>query len=279
MQSETELLFIGLPETGKTTYFVALDEVLNRQSASSGLVNAGFAENRGYIETAKTAWRAGKDVGRTNLVTVDEPVELLVRQPATEAEIRIVAPDVNGEFFEDQWADRRWSASYRSRLSATSGIFAFINAAHAGRNAEMTEAWLNLPVDSAQEVRPWTPRDAARQVKLFDLLQLVASVPRALRPLPVAVIVSAWDLVGQRERPTLSALQFLKDDWSLVYHYLEANPESFRFRVYGVSARGGDDAAQGELLKLPPYKRVWLQDDMTVSNDLTRPLRWLLGWP
>src|SRR5258705_412875 len=149
MNAATELLFLGLPETGKTTYFVALDEVLERQSEKLGLVSAGFTANRSYIEEAKKAWRAGKAVERTNLMTMDEPVELLVRHPKSEATARLIAPDVNGEFFEAQWMDRKWPVSYRTRLASVAGIFLFIHAAQSARNEEMRGAWSNIPIDAS----------------------------------------------------------------------------------------------------------------------------------
>jgi|SRR6185437_16059904 len=77
MSTATELLFLGLPETGKTSYFLALDEVL--QSEQHGLITSGFSANRTYLEKAKVMWRAGEKISRTNLVPTNEPIELLVR--------------------------------------------------------------------------------------------------------------------------------------------------------------------------------------------------------
>ena len=393
MNVKTELLFLGLPETGKTTYFVALDEVLNRQTKEHGLVNGGFAANRSYIEQAKKAWRAGKDVGRTVLLTTDDPVELLVSHPKSDTTARLVAPDVNGEFFDRQWVDRKWQVSYRKQLASVAGAFVFIHAAFSGRNPEMTEVWKNLPHDESfsaddiknltsfaaklkqppdalgtlisdrlsadtkqrlveyqaheanpnelqvallkdlneiihgssiydsqhfskivlrpeterllghnltkknlihlnrllledafpQEIsrkitKPWEPRLAAKQVKLVELLQFISEQGQARQPLALAVMISAWDVIESEGKPKIRPEQFLKSEWSLLYQYLQANPELFRSRIYGVSARGGDDAAQAKLFSLQPHERVWLKDGAEVTKDLTRLLRWLLGW-
>src|SRR4051812_16206411 len=114
MSAPTDLLFLGLPETGKTTYFVALDELLRTEQ--HGLMSNGFAANRTYIEKAKAMWRAGEKISRTNLTPVSEPVELLVRHSESDCVARLVAPDVYGEFYDDQWADRKWTIEYRERL-------------------------------------------------------------------------------------------------------------------------------------------------------------------
>jgi hypothetical protein len=210
---------------------------------------------------------------------MDEPIELLVRHPKSDAKAHLIAPDVYGEFFDDQWSDRKWPVSYRTRLASLAGVFVFINAMHNGRNSEMTEAWRNLPLDGpVRKAKQWMPRAAARQVKLVDLLQLVIDTGQMRKPLPVAVMISAWDVVEHFRAPNRRPQEFLRTEWSLVDQYLTANPELFHFRIFGVSARGGDDAAQAELTRLPPHERVWLKDGAEVSKDLTRPLRFLLGW-
>ncbi len=279
MNGTTDLLFLGLPETGKTTYFIALDEVLLRQAEEHGLVSGGFAASRSYIESAKQVWRAGKAVERTNPMTVNEPVELLVRHTKSDTTARLIAPDVSGEFFDRQWIDRKWPVSYRTRLASVAGVFVFIHSATNGRNAEMTEAWKNLPHDeSVAKSNPWTASAAAKQVKLVDLLQFISECGRTRQPLPLAVMISAWDLVESWKAPKIRPEEFLHSEWSLLHQYLQANPELFRSRIYGVSARGGDDAAQAELTRLLPHQRVWLKDGVEVTKDLTRPLRFLLDW-
>jgi hypothetical protein len=272
-----ELLFLGLPETGKTTFFVALDEVIQRQADKHGLSSDGFAANRTFIEGAKRLWRAGKSVQRTNQ-TANEIVELRVQHLATNTKARLTAPDVSGEFFDSQWTDRKWPVSYRERLAAVRGLFVFINAANNGRNSEINAAWLNHQENStATQSKPWTPADAAKQVKLVDLLQFVSERGQTQKPLPLVVMLSAWDLVELEKEPHVNPDKFLEQDWSLLHQFLNANPENFKVRVYGVSARGGNDEAQAALSHLNPHERVWLKDGDEVTKDLTRPLRWLLG--
>jgi hypothetical protein len=275
MGTATELLFLGLPDTGKTTFFIALDEVL--QTEQHSLVSNGFATNRAYREKAKVMWRAGEKISRTNLAQVNEPVELLVRHSESDAVAHLIAPDVHGEFYDDQWADRKWPLQYGERLASLAGVLVFIHASKTGRNSEMTALWQNLPHAQAT-ARPWDARAAAEQVKLADLLQVIAERGRAKRPLPLAVMISAWDLIESQNEPKTHPEQFLQKDWSLLHQYLLANPELFRSRVYGVSARGGNDEAQAELVQFVPHERVWLKDGAEVTKDLTRPIRWLLGW-
>jgi hypothetical protein len=275
MGSTTELLFMGLPETGKTTFFVALDEVLEAQH--DGIVSNGFAANRTYLEKAKAMWRAGEPINRTNLTPSDEPVELLVRNTDSNAVAHLVAPDVYGEFFDDQWSDRKWPISYKEQLASLSGILLFINSAQCGRNPEMTTLWQSAASANSPQ-KKWDPRFASQQVKLVDLLQIVAEQKSVKKPIPLAVMISAWDLIETFENPLRTPEEFLEQDWALLNQYIAANPEFFRSRIYGVSAMGGDGNAQSDLVKMPPHERVWLKDGNDVTRDITRPIRWLLGW-
>lgn len=280
MSAATELLFLGLPETGKTSYFLALDEVL--QSEQHGLISTGFAANRIYLEKAKVLWRAGEKISRTNLVPTDEPIELLVRHRNSNAVARLVAPDVYGEFYDDQWADRKWPIAYRKRLSSLAGILLFVNAAKTGRNPEMSAFWRNLP--PAQSAKRWEPRMSAPQVKLVDLLQIIAEKGGTKKPLPVTIMISAWDLIEAFEKPKTRPVDFFQKEWSLLHQYLLSNPELFSHRIYGVSACGGVAASgeekndQAKLVLVSPHERVWLKDDTEATRDITRPVRWLLSW-
>lgn len=276
MSSATDLLFLGLPDTGKTTYLIAVDEIL--QTEKYGLKSNGFAKNRAYLDKAKVMWRAGEKISRTNLTPTKEPVELLVRHSDSDVVAHLIAPDVNGEFYDDQWADRRWPISYRKRLAALSGIMLFVNAGKNGKNSEITALWRNLPQSEKPTKKVWEARRASEQVKLVDLLQMIVEFGEINKPLPVAVMISAWDLIEKPDQARMNPESFLKSDWSLLHQYLTTNPDTFQFKAFGVSARGGDDSAQPNLLEFAPCDRVWLKLGGSVTKDLTLPLKWLLGW-
>lgn len=65
----------------------------------------------------------------------------------------------------------------------------------------------------------------------------------------------------------------------MLHQFLSANPETFEFRVYGVSAQGGDATGEGraELLRQTPSERITCIGPEAVAHDLTAPLVWLNG--
>jgi hypothetical protein len=107
-------------------------------------------------------------------------------------------------------------------------------------------------------------------------------------PLKIAVIISAWDLV--EKAPSLGKFmateipkdpqRFLSRHWPLLDQFLQSQSSIFHFRVFGVSARGGGNAPD-EIERMTnldrPRDRILVVDGMHRSNDLTRPVRWLLG--
>ena len=104
----------------------------------------------------------------------------------------------------------------------------------------------------------------------------------------IAVMLSAWELVvnapqlGPRAAAEIprDPVRFLSIHWPLLDQFLRSHTEIFRFRVFGVSARGGGSTPKeiARLTKLDrPSDRVLVVDGAHRSNDLTRPVRWVLG--
>jgi hypothetical protein len=92
----------------------------------------------------------------------------------------------------------------------------------------------------------------------------------------LAVIVSAWDLVGQSAG---SPSNWLATRLPLLSQYLRANPDRFATRIFGVSAQGGDLTRDGERLLLEdvPARRIVVVEDTSETHDLTAPVRWAMG--
>jgi hypothetical protein len=106
------------------------------------------------------------------------------------------------------------------------------------------------------------------------LLQFIQQKPFARRRRKLAVVISAWDVVAQ---PQPSPLEWLKRERPLLHQFLASNGGSFKFKVYGISAQGGDvtgDKRQ-QMLQLTPSKRIICVEETTPTSDLTAPLVWL----
>jgi hypothetical protein len=74
--------------------------------------------------------------------------------------------------------------------------------------------------------------------------------------------------------------KFIAKQWPLLSQYLDSQPGKFRTRVFAVSARGGG-MTPADIARLTaiarPSERISVVDGTHTSNDLSRPVSWLLG--
>jgi len=275
-EKEQNLLVIGLAEAGKSSFIQAVDDLLQNPPNAEALKNYGLAKDRSYLERHKPKFRAGKLIGRTERDLQGATPELLFEHSPTGLKGRLFLPDVDGEIFQDQWANREWAEKYRDGLKTINGALLFVRADVSSSNQELLGAMIQAQIASGKRV-PWQPKKASPQVQLVDVLQFIAGSGLSPRPLRLAVIISAWDTVekGGNIQPKNPG-SFLKREYSMLHQYLSTNDDTFATKVYGVSALGGDEAELKELNRLPPEERVKIVDGDHSSKDITRPLRWLL---
>lgn len=271
------LLIVGLPETGKTSFIHAVDDLLQNPTSVEALRSYGLARDRSYLERDKEKYRAGKEFGHTERSLQEAPPELWFEDPRTGRRGRLYIPDLKGEIFQDQWIDRTWAKAFADDLKHISGMLVFVRADTSASNQELLGKMVQaLPRDDNKPPR-FDPKKASAQVQLVDVLQFIAVRGQISRPTRVAVLISAWDTV---EKPNnlqpKNPISFLAREWSLLDQYLRTNSETFAAKIYGVSALGGTKEELKELCKLPPQDRVQIVEDTRRSKDLTRPLRWLL---
>lgn len=97
-------------------------------------------------------------------------------------------------------------------------------------------------------------------------------------------MLSAWDKVIPND---ISPENFLADQLPMLDQFIRHSPNSWAWRIYGVSAQGGDydppeRKAMSEGVKrlvqsISPSTRIQLFHAGSVSHDLTDPLAWLMG--
>lgn len=276
-ENDYQLLIVGLPEAGKTSFIHALDDLLQSPQSPDALRSYGLAPDRTYLERDKEKFRGGKKIVHTHRSLEGPPPELWFEDPKTARKGRLFLPDLRGEIFQDQWTDRRWAESYRDDLNKVRGILLFIRADTSASNQELLGAMVNMRKDPGKPL-PWEPRKASPQVQLADVLQFIDTRGNISRPMKLAVMVSAWDTVDKpNNMQPKDPVSFVTREWPLLDQYLRANSATYLSKVYGVSALGGTEGELKELSRLPPQKRARIVDGAVSGNDLTRPLRWMLG--
>ena len=269
---------------------MALDVALDHQTDPDGLIHSGLADDRAYLQPLKEKWLRGEELEHTSRQKPPPPHQLLIRHPTSGTTAGLHLPDLAGETFDAQFVTRSFPQEFINRLQETTGLLLFV---HCGHNADHTlledpifmdpipTTETPPPVDPASE---WSLEKSPRQVKLVELLQFIAQASPRQKPLRIAVMLSAWDIVEDAPLPAAAEMpkdpvRFLSVRWPLLDQYLRSHADTFRFSVFGVSARGGGTtpADIARLTALPPSERILVVDGAHRSHDLTRPVRWLLG--
>jgi hypothetical protein len=125
----------------------------------------------------------------------------------------------------------------------------------------------------------WDPEKSPTPVILVDLLTAISD--RRLEttvPLNVAIIISAWDTLAPNG---LGPAEWFRREYALLHQFVSTNFNAYAFRVYGISAQGGDvtdPPTKERLLSLTnPRDRILVADGGATTNDLTRPIAWILA--
>jgi hypothetical protein len=276
-----QLLFIGLPGSGKTTFLAALWHVLAERGDTTSLKLRQTGEDRTYLNQVAKAWRDCSQVPRTNLQT--EQVVLLHLSGSAIGDFDLTVPDLSGEAFEQQLTDRRMTLRHDDLLREATGVMVFVHP-DVQKGSQLTQAvQLAAAIGSTQDddglsagsITPWSVEKLPTQVKLVELLQFV--MERAQREVRLALVISAWDLIDSLVAPH----EFLSRELPLLRQFLDTNEDLLEHAVFGVSAQGGDitDPEKKEaLLKLDDaLRRIKVRQGGDTSNDITKPIAWLLG--
>lgn len=283
MNNPANVLFIGLPGSGKTTFLAALWHVLSDGGSATTLRLTKLSGDRTYLNQITKEWRECSQVPRTNLQS--EQVVILHLDGDDFGAFDLAIPDLAGEAFKQQLTDRRISRHHDAFVQAATGVTLFLHP-DVRKGTQLTVArQLEATLPGGQNgdtnvastgQNAWSPELLPHQAKLVELLQFL--LERTQRKLRVAVVVSAWDLVEDLGKTPHT---FISRELPLLQQFLEANDDRLEHAVFGVSAQGGDitDASEKQsLLELDDaLKRIKVRQDHDSGQDITKPIAWLLG--
>jgi hypothetical protein len=280
-KAERFVVLLGFVEAGKSTYLAATYHIANSTKVPGSLQISASEKDLEYIETLHEQWLRCRPLARTsgqspqvvtlNLTKSDLPVGLL----------RI--PDPSGEALINSLGDRRWDFDFDAFIRAATGLMLFVNPSRIIEPVTWVEAvaWAaQVEGDGGTETdgealikKPWSITEASTGALLVDLLEAALSRnPR--RPIPVAMIVSAWDLIDDGDPHA-----WIDQHLPLLSQYFQNNPALVTVRCFGISAQGGPLPEQEDQLQAvdEPADRVRIVGSEGDHRDLTAPLKWLLG--
>lgn len=281
----SSVLLSGLAEAGKSTWLAALWQVFEEDGFDSALTLEAYLGEQSYIAELNRVWTRCERVDRTPLQSPGA-VAVQLRDRAG-AQVRLEVPDLSGELFREHWAQRHWEPAFDRQVQAANGLLLMISTLTEGvlmlRDIEEVsksgqddaDAHKDMPSGEVAEIPEWDPRQTPPQVQLVEHLQFVA-LRRSQRPLPVAVVFSAWDQI-QAAPYEIEPREWLRREQPLLDQFLAANEDLFPSAIYGVSAQGGDlEKDRERMLAMEPIERLEVVEEGQSSHDLTVPLAWLV---
>lgn len=286
MSTSTNLHFMGLPGSGKTTFLAALWHVLNEHSSEISLKLKGLSVDRTYLNQITADWQACSQVQRTKLEY--EQLIVLNLESDKNTTFDLTVPDLSGEGFEQQLVDRKIAAEHHESVQRATGFALFVHPRlkegtqltySRQLNSVLDDVHITPPVAKGTPgaIDPWSIEKLPTQVALVELLQFALEI--AARKVRVAVVISAWDLVDKASF-TGTPQEYLAREMPLLRQFLESNNDLIEHTVFGVSAQGGDIMVEKQkqaLLELDDaLQRIKVLHGVESSHDITKPIAWLL---
>jgi hypothetical protein len=294
MRQEFRHMAVGLQSSGKTTFAAALWYLIDSCQVNTALVKGKHSGDHRYLETLAERWEEGWQVPRTQSLQ-QETITMNLRDPGSSADIGLRFVDLPGEVFEKAFATRMLSRGVALAFEQIDNLMLFVSANDVRDDLTMidfaTQAGSNVQEDEineeASEEIKFNPADTPRQVQVVDFLDSIQQPPLSATLRRIAVIISAWDKAPDHNDPS----RWLREHMPLLDQYLRHT--GLDFRIYGVSAQGGDlpdkdnppakDDLRGfgdqkQLLSLAKASaRLRVVGYGATQHDLTHPVRWLSG--
>jgi len=286
MNSDPDIVIIGLPESGKTTLLAAIWHMVREAGSVTALQFDGLSEgNYEHVNGLAKRWRAGKRQQRTQTSGSKVVSMRLMTNQGHSAGVSF--PDMPGEDFRDMWEKREVDEAIVGTLKSSSVVLT-VNGDTIKFPSWVVEQMaiakgIGLPLVET-DVVDWSPNLAPTQVQVVELLQFLMTGDLFIGPRRLAVLISAWDEV---EGDGLDPEALLAMKLPLLDQYLRNGRDPWTWRVWGVSAQGGvyEDQDKNEHLEATaalreldrPSDRIKVVEGKSVSTDITLPLAWLIG--
>jgi hypothetical protein len=246
MSTDRQILLIGLPGTGKTSFLAALWYMVNQTTEDCALTLDRLDGDSAHLDRIRHSWLEYEPVSRT-LLDSEKMVSMRLKNRETGDGVRLTFPDLSGESFRLQWTARQFTKGYDKLLRQADGAMLFVHPSSIVKPNRIDMADVLVAAQQGSEKTdgaaaagegfgsPWEIEKAATQVQLIDLLQFIAARDYFRPPLKVSIVVSAWDLLLPLDT---TPVDWISGQLPMLFQFLESNRRLFEPSFYGLSAQG-----------------------------------------
>ena len=245
MSADTQVLLLGLPGTGKTSFLAGLWYMVDQATVDCALVLDVLDGDSTYLDQIRRSWLEYQAVHRT-FSDAEKVVSMRLKHRSNGSAVRLTFPDLSGESFRLQWTERQFTSNYDQLLRNADGAILFI---HPGtvvkpNRIDMVDDLLFGGAEGEPETsdalsgsfgKPWDSETAPTQVQVIELLQFIAAQDYFRSPFKLAIVVSAWDLLVNLG---ITPKEWISTQLPMLSQFLECNESAFQPAFYGLSAQG-----------------------------------------
>ena len=272
MSNQNQILIVGLPSTGKTTFIAALWHILEFAEIDSRFELVLYEGDKEYLNTIRDNWLEYERVGRSIGKKISN---IYIKEKNGSKEFKLVIPDISGEIFEQLWVERSWNHDYDELAKNTNSILLFLHPDVLNDAYEIEEN-LEFDIDIPQndEMKEWNPSEASTQSVLVDLLQmLIQKIEKDV--VNVGIIISAWDKIGNKY---FTPNSWVKKSMPLLTQYLKTNQDKIRHKIMGVSAQGCDYDNEEDVMNVMNLDKHTERIKLFINDKETSDLSICVDW-
>ena len=289
--SQGTVVMAGMPKTGKSTFLGAFYHVLESDSGSDIALDV-LPDARQHLEGLRKRWLRVEPEGRTSSTS---PVlnDLILRTSEAGRLLSLRWPDLSGEYFDDMVRKRTLNSEVAKILEQATALLVFVHPdtiTQQPRIHEVDRAALVAGADEGDPVNDeetddagdpqqgeWHPMMVPGQVLTVELLQMLLAFQFAHPICRISIVVSAWDVIPAHVQ---SPKEYVRVQLPVLDQFIQANVDRYSFKMFGVSALGGDPESDKKMLqaKMEPVQRIQVvgEEGAAVADGILAPLRWLI---
>jgi hypothetical protein len=291
--TDRSIVICGLPASGKTTFLAALWHVVFQRANRNAKLKFDSLKDgdHAHLNAITKRWQQAKEQIHTE--TASGKIVSMRLRDGDGRRVRMTFPDLSGESYQQMWETRECDPQVAQLLGTGNGVLMFVHANGVKRPLGVAEAVAHAEAFGGKQQEPtvsekWHPKDAPTAVQVVEILQMLRCSALRSPARRLAVMLSAWDKVADEG---LNPETFMALELPLLDQYLRHGGDGWEFRVYGLSAQGGDyEPELGEGKEMDPdlktkvaairgieeaSARIQLLSP-SLSTDLTGPIAWLM---
>lgn len=276
------VVVLGGPDSGKTNYIARLWPALGEKKGE--LVMAEQPLDIGFVLEAADHLFQGQFIQRSEQTEDRRDFEVIVASRGGGNQTKIVIPDISGELWWKAVIDLDAPPDLMEELRRASGALLFLREGSDQNVQPLDWVTSRKHIAKAGDVEDKGPPTQVMLCELIRFLEATLTTRADGRRPRLAVMVSAWDLVGTdvfKRGPKT----YIEGEYPLLAGRLD-DLESIEFQVFGLSVVGGDlgeEVFKKAFLEkgLDDHGWIAIQDAQTgewrKDPDMTKPVAWAIG--